>query len=53
VGPAEAATPEAQAAFDSVNVPTMEIDPDGATAALIKAIQEQKVVSNKVQQAAQ
>ena len=53
VGPAEAATPEAQAAFDSVSVPTMEIDPEGATAALIKAIQEQKVVSNKVQQAAQ
>jgi len=53
VGPAEAATPEAQAAFDSVSVPTMEINPDGATAALIRAIQEQKVVSNKVQQAAQ
>ena len=53
VGPAEAATPEAQAAFDSVSVPTMEIDPEGATAALIKAIQEQKVVSSKVQQAAQ
>ena len=53
VGPAEAPTPEAQAAFDSVSVPTMEINPDGATAALIRAIQEQKVVSNKVQQAAQ
>ena len=53
VGPAEAATPEAQAAFDSVNVPTMEIDPEGATAALIRAIQDQKAVSNKVQQAAQ
>ena len=53
VGPAEAATPEAQAAFDSVNVPTMEIDPEGATAALIRAIQGQKAVSNKVQQAAQ
>jgi len=49
----EAATPEAQAAFDSVNVPTMEIDPEGATAALIRAIQDQKAVSNKVQQAAQ
>ena len=49
----EAATPEAQAAFDSVNVPTMEIDPEGATAALIRAIQGQKAVSNKVQQAAQ
>jgi len=53
VGPAEAATPEAQAAFDSVSVPTVQIDPEGATAALIRAIQEQKVVSSKVQQAAQ
>jgi hypothetical protein len=53
VGPAEAATPEAQAAFDSVSVPTMQIDPEGATAALIRAIQGQKAVSNKVQQAAQ
>ena len=38
VGPAEAATPEAQAAYDSVEVPTMQLDADGATAALIKSI---------------
>lgn len=38
VGPAEAATPEAQAMYDSVKVPTMQLDADGATAALIKAL---------------
>ena len=38
VGPAEAATPEAQAAYDSVEVPTMQLDADGATAALIEAL---------------
>tara|TARA_R110000868_G_C10940562_1_gene767033 strand:- start:8 stop:2161 length:2154 start_codon:yes stop_codon:yes gene_type:complete len=34
----EAATPEAQAAYDGVEVPTMQLDAEGATAALIKAL---------------
>ena len=38
VGPAETATPEAQAMYDSVKVPTMQLDADGATAALIRSL---------------
>ena len=52
VGPAEAATPEAQAAYDSVEVPTMQLDADGATAALIKALRGTEAAA-QVREAAQ
>ena len=50
--PAEAATPEAQAAYDSVEVPTMQFDEEGATAALIKALRGTDAAA-QVQEAAQ
>ena len=50
--PAEAATPEAQAAYDSVEVPTMQFDEEGATAALIKALRGTDAAA-QVRQAAQ
>jgi len=52
VGPAEAATPEAQAAYDSVEVPTMQLDADGATAALIKSLRGTEAAA-QVREAAQ
>jgi len=52
VGPAEAATPEAQAAYDSVEVPTMQLDADGATAALIKSLRGTDTAA-QIQEAAQ
>ena len=52
VGPAEAATPEAQAMYDSVKVPTMQFDADGATAALIRSLRGTDAAA-QVQEAAQ
>ena len=52
VGPAEAATPEAQAMYDSVKVPTMQLDADGATAALIRSLRGTDAAA-QVQEAAQ
>jgi hypothetical protein len=52
VGPAEAATPEAQAMYDSVEVPAMQFDEGGATAALIEALRGTDAAA-QVRQAAQ
>ena len=52
VGPAEAATPEAQAMYDSVKVPTMQFDEGGATAALIRSLKGTDAAA-QLQEAAQ
>jgi hypothetical protein len=52
VGPAEAATPEAQAMYDSVKVPTIQFDADGATAALIRSLKGTDAAA-QLQEAAQ
>jgi hypothetical protein len=52
VGPAEAATPEAQAMYDSVKVPTMQFDAEGATAALIRSLRGTDAAA-QIQEAAQ